>query len=389
MKKFPNIKIVNRDGSYAYAKAISQAHPNAKQISDYFHLVKNLSEYLKNYLLKKLPKILEVNEKIFSKSNINIRKKRNMYSSDLEFAKVLKELYHSGKKINEIANIFNLEYRSVKKYIEMEEKKENLKSSPKKILKETKQEQKQKLVNKVKELYSFGKNYAYIGRLLALDYRTVKKYVESPTTLIYKTPERTSSITPYKNEIIQLLNKGVSKKEIYNILREKGYKKAVRTFYHSISRIIDEEFSLEGNSTQEISITIKIKATKVAKLLYFPLEKISDLNESIYEQIIDKYPWITNILNIMSEFKRIVKEKNIKDYFLWIENTKKLKISELNGFIKTLEKDQNSIINAIFYRYTNGLAEGFVNKLKTIKRSMYGKASFQSLRRKLLYNERD
>ena len=51
-KKFPNIKIFNRDGSYNYARAISQAHPEAQQISDYFHLVKNLSEYLKDYLLK-------------------------------------------------------------------------------------------------------------------------------------------------------------------------------------------------------------------------------------------------------------------------------------------------------------------------------------------------
>ena len=42
-----------------------------------------------------------------------------------------------------------------------------------------------------------------------------------------------------------------------------------------------------------------------------------------------------------------------------------------------------------FHRYTNGLAEGFVNKLKTIKRSMYGKASFQTLRRKILWSERD
>ena len=52
LKKFPNIKIFNRDESYNYARAISQAHPEVQQISDYFHLVKNLSEYLKDYLLK-------------------------------------------------------------------------------------------------------------------------------------------------------------------------------------------------------------------------------------------------------------------------------------------------------------------------------------------------
>ena len=88
----------------------------------------------------------------------------------------------------------------------------------------------------------------------------------------------------------------------------------------------------------------------------------------------------------MKNFKIAVKEKNINKYLLWLENLKNLNISELNGFIKNLEKDYSAIINAISYRYTNGLAEGLVNKLKTIKRSMYGKASFQTLRRKILWS---
>lgn len=40
----------------------------------------------------------------------------------------------------------------------------------------------------------------------------------------------------------------------------------------------------------------------------------------------------------------------------------------------------NSIINAIMLDYNNGLAEGSVNKLKTIKRIMYGRNNFQLLR---------
>ena len=98
---------------------------------------------------------------------------------------------------------------------------------------------------------------------------------------------------------------------------------------------------------------------------------------------------VADILNIMKNFKIAIKEKNVAKYLLWLENLKNLNISELNGFIKNLEKDYSAIINAISYRYTNGLAEGFVNKLKTIKRSMYGKASFQTLRRKILWSERD
>ena len=82
LKKFPNIKIINRDGSYTYAKAISQAHPNSQQVSDYFHLVKNLSEYLNKCLLRKLPKIITVEDQEILKLDINIFKKKELYSSE-------------------------------------------------------------------------------------------------------------------------------------------------------------------------------------------------------------------------------------------------------------------------------------------------------------------
>ena len=49
---YPNIKIVSRDGSHTYANAIAEAHPGAIQISDRFHLMKNLNDYATTTLQK-------------------------------------------------------------------------------------------------------------------------------------------------------------------------------------------------------------------------------------------------------------------------------------------------------------------------------------------------
>ena len=172
LKKFPNIKIVSRDSSYTYAKAISQAHPNAQQVSDYFHLVKNLSEYLNKCLLRKLPKIITVEDKEILKLDINIFKKKELYSSEWEFAEVVKKLYFSGKRIGEISNMFNLQYRSVKRYIEMTEEK-YLKSLSQKNISKVRQEKKQELVRKTKELYLSGKTFAYVTTQL-YSYKKIK-----------------------------------------------------------------------------------------------------------------------------------------------------------------------------------------------------------------------
>lgn len=43
---------------------------------------------------------------------------------------------------------------------------------------------------------------------------------------------------------------------------------------------------------------------------------------------------------------------------------------------------------AILYHHSNGLAKGSVNKIKVIKRILYGRCSFDTLRRKILLLEK-
>lgn len=46
LKSYPEIEVVSRDGSIRYAKAIREALPEAMQVSDRFHLVKNLVDVM-------------------------------------------------------------------------------------------------------------------------------------------------------------------------------------------------------------------------------------------------------------------------------------------------------------------------------------------------------
>ena len=54
LKSYPNLRIISRDGSVTYNNAITGAHPEALQISDRFHLLKNLTSYVTEYLKKRL-----------------------------------------------------------------------------------------------------------------------------------------------------------------------------------------------------------------------------------------------------------------------------------------------------------------------------------------------
>lgn len=60
LKAYPNLKVVSRDGAQTYASAVRNAHPNAIQISDCFHLIKNLSDAVEKYLYRLFPSRLVI-----------------------------------------------------------------------------------------------------------------------------------------------------------------------------------------------------------------------------------------------------------------------------------------------------------------------------------------
>jgi len=57
--------------------------------------------------------------------------------------------------------------------------------------------------------------------------------------------------------------------------------------------------------------------------------------------------------------------------------------------VNGLKRDIQSVRNTIIYEYNNGLTEGSVNKLKVIKRIMYGRNKFEMLRQKVLFLEKN
>jgi transposase len=49
---------------------------------------------------------------------------------------------------------------------------------------------------------------------------------------------------------------------------------------------------------------------------------------------------------------------------------------EIKGFVTGLKRDQAAVEAALTYAWSNGQTEGQVNKLKNLKRSMFGRAKF-------------
>lgn len=62
------------------------------------------------------------------------------------------------------------------------------------------------------------------------------------------------------------------------------------------------------------------------------------------------------------------------------------KLKEFDSFARGLSEDYEAVMNALRYELSNGQLEGQVNRLKLIKRQMYGRAKFDLLKARVLHS---
>ncbi len=69
----------------------------------------------------------------------------------------------------------------------------------------------------------------------------------------------------------------------------------------------------------------------------------------------------------------------------WLSSVRDNHIRELQGFVRSTERDKAAVLTGLTLPESNGIVEGKVNKLKLLKRMGYGRAGFPLLRQRVLH----
>ncbi len=83
-------------------------------------------------------------------------------------------------------------------------------------------------------------------------------------------------------------------------------------------------------------------------------------------------------------FADMVRKRQSELLLPWLADVGESRISPLMGFAKGIKQDLAAVTNALSLPWSNGQTEGQVNRLKLIKRQMYGRANFDLLRKRVL-----
>jgi transposase len=89
--------------------------------------------------------------------------------------------------------------------------------------------------------------------------------------------------------------------------------------------------------------------------------------------LLEAEPALVRAQALAAEFCRLVRERDHPALAPWLRDARGSGLPEAREFAIVLERDLAAVENALRYQRSNGVTEGHVNRLKLVKRSMYGR----------------
>ena len=133
--------------------------------------------------------------------------------------------------------------------------------------------------------------------------------------------------------------------------------------------------------TRSKLVPIKLLSSMVTNSIFSKKKNPED------EQLIElmyRFTWFNQMYEASIAFYELITGNDPDALIRWMRKFWKTKVNTLKAFITGIKMDFKAVRNTIKYNVTNGITEGFVNKLKVVKRVMYGRAGLDLLKKKMI-----
>lgn len=126
------------------------------------------------------------------------------------------------------------------------------------------------------------------------------------------------------------------------------------------------------------------------KLLFADYDKLSDENKQALIIMLRQSEQLYTAWQLKEDFKYFRKANTKQDaereLRSWILEAEESGLSEFKAAITAFHNWSKYIINSVVYKYSNGITEGFNNKIKVLKRNAYGFRNFDNFRKRIILN---
>ena len=344
LRAHPGVEVVARDRSTEYARAITEGAPAALQVADRWHLLHNMRQVLLRHL-----------------TSVRGRLKALPGAENLP-ADGPRARRRSQSEQEASSAVWN---RHLARYTE------------------------------VRRLHAEdGLNILQIARLLHLSRTTVRKYLVADAF-----PERSrravppSILAPYQQYLNARWAAGArSALGLWREVQARGYSgssrpvslwaQSRRTEPHPCTR--QDHLGGSPEPTDAAPRRGRLPSTRrLAWLLVRDPEALEE-DEAIVLAHVRQDTEVARLHDLARSYTRMVREKQPDALDGWLEASGASGIGAVVTFGEGLRRDYGAVRAALEEPWSSGQAEGQINRLKMLKRQMYGRAGFELLRKRVL-----
>jgi len=124
---------------------------------------------------------------------------------------------------------------------------------------------------------------------------------------------------------------------------------------------------------------------QVRFLLLCPPTTLNESDLAYRDAVLTACPVLQTAQRLVTEFQRVVETHDLEALTSWLTVAQQSDIPELQGFALGIRQDRAAVNAGITEPWSQGQTEGQVNRLKEIKRTMYGRANFDLLHLRVLH----
>jgi transposase len=336
LKEHPSVAVVSRDGSSEYASAIRKGAPQAQQVSDRWHLVKNLAACVSVQLARTLAGLRRAEERRPARTPAIQQAQQARQAERMTRYEHILELQKHGMKSGEIA------------------------------------------------------------RTLGMSQRTIQRWIATGTIpYARRRRQRASLIDPYKSYLLKRWQQGChTGAELERELRARGYKGS----QHGIYRYLETLKALPLAPSQHKSVSERVSSIPPNALLTLPASQATWLffrteenfkpeEQESLRQLRQASPDLEVTYQLVEEFLHMVRKRTGEQLDAWLGKVQASHLQAFQTFVTGVQNDKEAILAGLTLPWSTGPVEGQINRLKLIKRSMYGRAEFDLLKLRVLHQD--
>jgi len=363
----PELEIVSRDRASAYAEGVRQGAPHAIQVADRFHLLKNLVEVL---------------ERALTRHHAALRAAAEAASTQAAGA-------HPAGDARETPPSAGAPAPSDTRQLTKAQR-EQL----------TRRERRHTRYTDVIALHEHGHSQVQIAVLVGMGRKTIRRVLRAdglPERL--PAPRRVSALDPYVPSLRQRWAAGCDNAfQLWREVQAQGYPGAASTVRQRLARWRQQP-SRPGKKgprhdpARARSLTPAPSAAsrrtyssrQTAWVLFKDDNSLTDDERTYVDHLLLECQPVVRLQTLARTFRDLVRLHDVVALARWLDAADQSAIPEVRGFAAGLRADRAAVEAGITLPWSQGQTEGQVNRLKTLKRAMYGRGKLDLLRIRLLH----